>query len=74
MVVGSLFDFCGDGFGFGPGHSIAAKCSKGQGVGHVVDDITEYCAKVLRLFRKIYSEKDLEHENAKRYSVKQTDC
>ena len=33
------------------------------------NDITEYCEKVLRLFRKIYSEKDLENEKTKRYSA-----
>jgi hypothetical protein len=67
------FDSCGDGFEFGSGHSIAAKCSKGQGLGHAADDITEYCEKVLRLFRRIDSDKDLEDEKTKRYSVKQTD-
>ena len=32
------------------------------------EDITEYCENVLRLFRKIYAEKDLENEKTKRYS------
>lgn len=32
------------------------------------DDITEYCEKALRLFRKIYSEKNLENSQTKRYS------
>jgi hypothetical protein len=33
------------------------------------EDITQYCEQVLRLFRKIYAEKNLENEKTKRYSV-----
>ncbi|WP_155253283.1 hypothetical protein [Bradyrhizobium japonicum] len=31
------------------------------------DDITNYCERVLALFRRIYEEKDLENEHTKRY-------
>ncbi len=33
------------------------------------DDITKYCENVLRLFRKIYADKDLENEKTKRYAT-----
>jgi len=37
------------------------------------EDITQYCENVLRLFRKVYAEKDLENEKTKRYSEQKQD-